>query len=302
MYSPRTVIPSAPFVWLVGVDLTAHCHGALRFADWLHRRTRALGHRFEALHVVEDGRASSLYPGNAPLMDRARRLTRACVDAVGARYAIRSIDVTPADLAAEAIGTRAAADGTGIIIGRAGGNEGWSPVSLGGTARNLLRTLPGPLCIVPPDLDVAKLDPGPVLVSLATDGSCVEALGFAYGIGRQIGRPVIAVHGGVEPEAARAKIVRWCEEHRLPVPGLRLGRVPTTAAIVGDAEDEGACMVVCGATRLTLAERRVHETVGTRLAALASCPVLVVPPRPAVSQRTALDYTSSPIAAEQRTF
>jgi nucleotide-binding universal stress UspA family protein len=109
---------------------------------------------------------------------------------------------------------------------------------------------------------------------------------------------VIAVHGGVEPDAARTKIEAWCEEHRLPVPGLRLGRVSTTAAIVGDAEDERACMVVCGATRLTLAERPVHETVGTRLAALTSCPVLVIPPRHPVPRRATFDRIEPDVAAE----
>jgi nucleotide-binding universal stress UspA family protein len=266
------------FVWVVGVDLTAHCHGALRFADWLHRRTRALGHRFDALHVIERMRMSTLYPGSGPVLQRAIRLTRANVLAVGARHAIRSIDVARADLAAEELGARATEDGAGLLIGRAGANEGWSPVALGGTTRLLLRSLPGPVCIVPPDLDVARLDPGPLLVSLEIDESSIAALRFAFGLGRQIGRPVIGVHGGDDGDDARARIEKWCDEHDLPVPGLRLGAASTTAAAVNDAESERACMIICGATRLTLADRSLYETAGTRLAALASCPVLVIPP------------------------
>jgi nucleotide-binding universal stress UspA family protein len=266
------------FGWLVGVDLTAHCHGALLFADWLHRRTRGLGHRFDVLHVIEDQRTAALYPGSGPLIARAFRLTHACVRAVGAQHAIRSIDVATADLAADELSARATSHQTGIVIGRAGANEGWSPVSLGGTARALLRSLPGPLCIVPPDLDVPRLDPGPVVVSLETAPSCVDALRFAYGIAREIGRPVLGVHGGEKGDDARENIVRWCEEHHLPVPGLRLERASTTAAVVNDSEEERACMVVCGATRLSLAKRPMHQSVGTRVAALASCPVFVVPP------------------------
>lgn len=221
---------------------------------------------------------STTYPGSGPVLQRAIRLARANVQAVGARHAIRSIEVARADLAAEELGARATEDGAGLLIGRAGATEGWSPVALGGSTRLLLRSLPGPVCIVPPDLDVARLDPGPLLVSLETDASSIDALRFAFGLARQIGRPVIGVHGSDDRDDARARIEKWCREHDLPVPGLRLGAVSTTAAVVTDAESERACMIICGATRLTLADRTVHETAGTRLAALASCPVLVIPP------------------------
>lgn len=295
-----------PYRWLVGIDLTPRSYGALRFVRWLHDRTRGQAHRFVGIHVVEShSLALFWYPGAGPIEERARGLADAAVAAAEADPAIRVVDIVSASRASEVLRERSEGDGAGVVLGRAAGDADWSLVALGTTARRLLRQVNQPVCVVPPDLDPARLDPGPLVVALTPDDTCVDALRFATALGRQLGRVVLGAHAlpplrvsAPFPEASTAylpfpatdrdcvrlrraaadRVAEWLDEHELEAVAVRFEHGAAGLVTERVAERENACLIVCGSRRLDLAHRLFQTSVGTDLAAHANRPVFVVPP------------------------
>lgn len=288
--------------WIVATDLTPRSHGALRFAAWLHASADPPGPRITALHVVNPRTTGGEYPGDAPVIRRARELTQASAEAVGAAECLAAIEAIEGTRADEAIAQLASASASGLIVGRAGEASSWSLVNLGRTARRLLRTVPGPLCVVPPD--VQTVGDGPVLVAVSDAPHSAPAARFAIDLARSLHREVRALHIAPDPrpipvamgepvmppfldataiteirDATRLRIERWLEESGLPelrTPIVDLG--DPGPAIEREAKELGASIIVCGSRRLALKDRMLQSSIGTELAAHADRPVIVVPP------------------------
>jgi nucleotide-binding universal stress UspA family protein len=172
--------------WIIATDLTPRSHGALRFAQWLHASAEPPGPRMTAVHVVNPRSSGAEYPGDAPVLARARELTRASVEAIGAATCFAAIEAIEGVRADEALAQLASSSGSGLIVGRAGEASTWSLVNLGPTARRLLRSVPGPLCVVPPDMH--SIGDGPVLVAVSDAPHSEPAARFAIDLARSLHR------------------------------------------------------------------------------------------------------------------
>lgn len=288
--------------WIVATDLTPRSHGALRFAHWLHASAEPPRPRITLVHVVNPRSGGGEYPGDAPVLRRARELAHASAEAVGAAECLAATEAIEGARADQALAQLASASASGLIVGRAGEASTWSLVNLGKTARRLLRSVPGPLCVVPPDMQ--SIGDGPVLVAVSDNPHALPAARFAVDLARSLHREVRALHIAPDPrpipvtmgepilppfldataiadlrDTTRLRIERWIEESGLPelaAPIVDLG--DPGPAIERVAEQEGAAMIVCGSRRLGLGDRVLQSSIGTDLAAHADRPVIVVPP------------------------
>jgi nucleotide-binding universal stress UspA family protein len=293
-----------PLSWIVGLDTTERCVGALRWVAWLKARARRPGTALVGVHVVEPARLAFAPGGEGDDRTLVEAL-RAFVDRLGLSEVLDSIDVVRAASAAEGLTSLASRTGAGLVVGRAARSHGWSLTALGGTARRVLRELPGPVCVVPPDFDIGPADAGPIALALDADDTCVDAVRLATQFGRGVSIAVMGVHvlapidpmtlrpesaGAYEPfpttdrdyvrleHAARDRFEEFFRKHDLEAVDLRLEHGTPAKVIEDVAAREHASLIACGSRRLGLASRLFTTSVGTDLAAHASRPVMIVPP------------------------
>jgi nucleotide-binding universal stress UspA family protein len=295
--------------WIVGMDLTPTSHGAVRLARWLQERSP----REQRLHGVYVGTAETIereLPGAGLPGERACTMMRAEAESLGAASAFAAFEAVPGDEPEQVLARVAEAhDAKGLVIGRAGAAGEWTLVSLGRVARRLLRHVPRPVVVVPPDLDVAALGRGPVVIGAAPVEHALSAIRFGRSLAEDLDLPVLLVHVIPDPaelplagpdqafiaasappaislvDRARLRVdaehalLDWLREHGLGQPPVRAepGRKVWTLLDVARAVE--ATMIICGSRRLSLAERIFESSVGTELAARSDRPVIVVPPR-----------------------
>jgi nucleotide-binding universal stress UspA family protein len=278
----------APQTWIVGLDFDERCLGALVFADWL---TRA-GDAAVGVHVLESWTRPHLRADLASLArDRAEHAARALgltpLARVDTLEAVRAEDGL-----ARVCAERAA---SGLVIGRAARSDQTPFVRLGVVARQLLRRLPAPVIVAPPDR--TTVGGGPILLATDLGESSEAAVVFAQALAERQGRPLELVHVGeprhndlideLEPawiaarEAYHAEVAgqlhRWAGARGLPeVPRHSLFGDPA-ARIAAVAAARDAALVVVGSRGLGLAARAFLSSTASALAGLASCPVAVVP-------------------------
>jgi nucleotide-binding universal stress UspA family protein len=242
---------------------------------------------------------------------------RATAESLGAASAFSAFEVVPGDTP-EAVLAHVAEerDADGLIVGRAGAAGEWSLVSLGRVARRLLRHVPRPVVVVPPDLDVAALGRGPVVIAAAPVDHAVAAIRFGRKLAETLDLPALLVHVipdpavypvGADPaltytsaqqastllDRARVRaqaehgLQAWLREHGLGEPPVRAEPGRKSWTLLDVARSVDATMIVCGSRRLSLAERIFQSSVGTELAGQADRPVVVVPPRDEPSRTVA---------------
>lgn len=289
--------------WIVGMDLSDKSRGALQFARWLHERSGA-DERMRGVYIGDAATIDRDHPGAGLPIDRARTAVRATVESSGAALAFEAFDAVPGEAPEEELRRLAAArDIDGLIIGRCGKSNGWSLVSLGRVARRLLRHIPRPIAVVPPDLDPSVLGRGPVVVGLVPDEHAIAAARMGRDIAEALEVPVLLVHVIVDPtrqplavadpslayaaalvsaekdDAKAAEYLRtWLDDNGLGDLPLRTELGDSSRTLLDIAESVDATLLVCGSRRLSLTERIFQSSTGSDLAAHAHRPVLVVPP------------------------
>lgn len=281
--------------WIVGLDLGARSHGALVFAAWMRGAPRAEDRpALVGVHVLETWAARYLEIGLEEYVRSVRAVAERRAAEVGGGFdAVQVVEAERAEL-----GLADAAAGAGaLVLGRSAGREGRALVRLGKVARRLLRQLPAPVVVVPPDLPQAALA-GPVLLATDLSRSSDAAAAFATRVARAQGRPLVLVHVGeprhsdlideLEPgwlaarERYRAGVERafaaWAGVQGLgDAPRvLEYGAAPEVLAEL--AAREQAALVVLGSRRLSAAERLFSTSTASALAGLCGGPVAVVPP------------------------
>lgn len=290
--------------WVVGLDLRPHSHGAINFAHWLSDHDKHPEQlRIDGLHVVESGLFD--LPGGKSrvgVLGDALAAARVAVAVRGADAAFSSIDVVESakgDGVVQLLTAAAELPITdGIILGRRAAGEHGALVRLGKVARKLLRRLPAPTFVVPPDLERQHIGPGPIVCAVALDEHGVAVARFGERLAQRLGRSARLVHVidsgdpiGLQylPEGswdnlherrrddAQAQIVQWRDAAGLSAYTL-LAQGQTVPRLVSAARELDACMILCGSRRLTLAERVWISSVGSSLAAAAHLPVGVVAP------------------------
>ena len=291
------------------MDLGATSHGAVRLARWLQERSPR-EQRLRGVYVGSTATIERELPGPGLPGERACTMMRAAAESLGAASAFEAFEAIPEDAPEESLARAAEAyDADGLVIGRAGAAGEWSLVSLGRVARRLLRHVPRPVVVVPPDLDGAALGRGPVVIGAAPVDHAIGAIRFGRALAEALDLPVLLVHvipdpaaipiAGMEPSlayagaqatattvldvartrmAAEDALLGWLRKNELGEPPVRAEPGRKAWTLLDVARSVEATMIVCGSRRLSLAERVFQSSVGTEIAAQADRPVVIVPP------------------------
>ena len=277
---------------LVAIDPTHKTRGALAFATWL--REAAPNRLLEGLHLIPTRRGGDV--AHQAYVERASAAIHASLAALGVSRVLDRVDFLEADdisdgLHRSAVGSRA------VVLGRRARTGERALIHLGPVARQLLRSLPAPVIVVPPDLTRPTAGRGPVIVATDLRAHSEAAARFAVEFARDHGCELIVAHVG-EPIANPfndddAEVRARCEEQLLAVDGeltlwadahglaahrrLAICGAPVEA-LLELAEEQLPSLLVLGSRQLTLLERVFTNSTASTLAAYASCPVAVVPP------------------------
>lgn len=273
--------------WVVGLDLGERSLGALAFGHWLSQDSDHMA----GVYVLETWMRPYV---EADLIGSVH--TSVARAAAQLHFSPPARVTVVEAMSAEDGLARVAEKAAGLIIGRAA-RVGEAPlVRLGHVARRLLRTLPGPVVVVPRDL--TAISEGPVLLATDLGETTAAALPFAQRLAARHGLPLELVHVG---EPRNQDLIdefepRWLaarEEHRAAVERAfdvwmydnHLGHLRRHVAY-GDpatklaeiAAARHAALVVVGSRRLGAVGRVFLSSTASTLAGAATCPVAVVPP------------------------
>lgn len=272
--------------WVVGIDLNELSRGALVVADWLaHGGGSSVG-----VHILESWarpyvRSDAVSAVHEVVVRATREMRLAPLASVTVREAVRAED-----------GLTTAAEGAaGIVIGRAAARSQSPMIRLGVVARQLLRRLPRPVIVAPPDLTAVA--PGPIVLATDLGPSGDRALVFARALAAAQGRPLAVVHvaeprrndlideQGAAWVAARdayhaeatAALAEWSAAHGLAQTAQHVVYGDPPARIAAVAAELEAAIVVVGSHHLGLVARAFLSSTASTLAGLAAAPVAVVP-------------------------
>ncbi len=284
--------------WLVGLDLQPESTGVVCLASWL---ATGSGPDLQAIgvHVVETGLFGYLGAHMPTILDGARERARETLNAAGTSFAaVQAVQAESAQLGLLTAAKHHRA--TALLIGRWSRLGSSSLVRLGRVARRILRELPLPVIVTPPDLHEVDIGEGPVIFASDLSERSVAAAAFAAEIAARHGRALVAVHVGAPQEHAalyvldeackqliegrhrrvQAEAEAWVAKH---IAGAEC--IVVFGAIESEvlrlAEERAALMIVCASRGLSLAERIFASSTASNLAGHAKCPVAVVPGSPA---------------------
>lgn len=281
--------------WIVGVDLLERSDGAVRMAAWLRENRHAEPPpEFVAVHVLDERirEAATMRDVEA----QARRALSSAIDRSGVEDPFTDVCVVLAPsvetgLARAVVGPRV----DGLVIGRIAPRMGRSLVRLGSVARKVLRSLPVPVLVVPPDLAERDVGAGGIVVATDLGETSVAAALFAARLASGLQRPLIAAHVDPSQDVGRdllgdrtilaawtprrtlADVDAWVRAHDVPAHRTTLAEEGVVEGLLGVAQREDAAIIACGSRRLGTIDRIFTSSVGTDLARLADRPVLVVP-------------------------
>lgn len=279
--------------WLVGVDLDGRSAGALQMAAWLSTQPSRDGLELVAVHVI-DARMLGAVGGAGRLRSAAERVLHGLIARSALSDVIADARVITAATVEDGL-AEAAAPCDGLLIGRAAPRQGHPWVRLGSVARRMLRRLPLPVMVVPPDLSASEVGGGAVVLGADLGPSSVAAARLSRRIATDLARALVVVHieptygivpdyfgGGavVIPQQSRRTVTdieTWAHACELGTVQTRLADGPVSEGLVGEALRESAPVVVVGSRRLSALERVFSSSVGSDVARLADRAVLVVP-------------------------
>jgi nucleotide-binding universal stress UspA family protein len=283
--------------WIVGLDLRPGGDGPLELAAWLH--ALAPSHRLVGVHAIEgEPLGGALSDADSAGLERAAaQLLAERLGATGTAGAFDEVmhrfGAADEVLETALLGRRA----DGLVIGRRARTTDEVWVRLGRVARRLLRRLPAPTLVAPPELVRAGIPPGPILALTDLRDDSVAATALAGRLASDLGRELVVAHAVTRLERwivylpratpdeerhdvlalAATELDAWIGTHDLR-PARRhvhLGGLAAVARRV--AHEERAAIVACGSRGLGGAERMLIPSTGSELAAGADRPVLIVP-------------------------
>lgn len=291
----------APKKWIVGLDLRPRSQGAMRWAAWLSRGSATKSEHIIGIHVLEEDhmRVALRYHQLPEMVESAGELIEETMSSLGIRDAFREVHVQQGGSAEETLGVAAAYHHADVLVlGRQALRESHRIHRLGRVARRILRSLPVPTVIVPPDLEPPEDPTAPIMVGCNLDDDSLGGLRFAADMATRLGRPLIVVHAIAMPEdygarilsdtvledlrrdnqrEGEAELARWVAARGIEATCVvHLG--DTVHGLVGLAEKHHAALLVTGSRRLSTLERVFLTSTGSETAASAACAVAVVPP------------------------
>lgn len=289
--------------WIVGVDLRPFSRGALQLARWLGERRRGEGDRIVPVHVIEQEHllAELRLRHLEEVLGSARDLAARALEQEDVAGLVPELRVVQGLRADESLGEVARAEHAGaVVIGRMAKRESHRIVRLGRVARRLLRSLPAPIVVVPPDLRAADVGDGPIVAMAGLREETADPCRFAQAIARHLGCRLTAIHVVPDPADAapyglpeelvapmrrraldqrEAQLRAWLDAHRIEAQrtAVLLGNVLERA--VAFAEQQRSPLLVVGTRFAEGRERVFAPSLARELAATATTPVAVVPMR-----------------------
>jgi nucleotide-binding universal stress UspA family protein len=286
--------------WLVGLDLRASSRGALHFAAWVASRAR--DQSVTPIHVLEEEHLHYVlrYRHLDEVMREARAAAEDAIVSEGAASRVGDVRIVQGLQADETLAEACVAEGAAaLVVGRLAKTKGRPIVRLGRVARRLIRKLPVPLVVVPPDLREEDIGPGPVVALTSLEDDSVRACRFGRELATLLGRELHVLHVVPDPAAAasygipaeqiehicaevrersRVETVAWLAKAGVAADGttVRLGDRVEQALVY--ASELRAVALVVGARQLPTAARTFLPSVGRELAASAPLAVAIVPP------------------------
>jgi nucleotide-binding universal stress UspA family protein len=288
--------------WAIGVPLTPNHLGPLRFAAAL-LGTSTADDAF-AIHVLPDAALMHALVTTQKIQDVHERL-RVDISQLLADEGLPSerarVDLVEDEAIDRGLAERATRqNASALIVGRRAKRDDDPLVRLGEVTRRLLRRLPVPLIVVPPDFGEdgdRGFGEGPIVVGVDLTDHCTPAVLFASVLAERLDRPLLLAHGtqafhwGVAYVPTSTLHRLQAEAHDKAADVLREWAAPlglrnaSHHVFMGDpakhllqiAADQDAAMVVTGSRMLGPIERLFLASVSSEVAAGASCPVAVVP-------------------------
>lgn len=287
--------------WLVGMDLSDKGQGALAYAQWLRGALSAKDDRFIGVHVMEEAELRQLlrYHHLAELEQKAETAADRVVEELGVAGTLAERQVICGRSAEQALDDLGHQDGVrALVIGRQARRGEKRVVRLGRVARRLLRTLPAPIVVVPPDLRAEVVGDGPVLFAASIEADATGAAEFAKAVAADLRRPLAVAHvvpgddylaaelvpsgaAGTFFQELRAdherNLLAWMRTHGLAGNPIHLAEGSVVDRLAELARNERSPMIVCGSRHLGLGARLFSSSVASDLAAASEVPVAVVP-------------------------
>jgi nucleotide-binding universal stress UspA family protein len=288
--------------WIVGVDLRETATGALQFSRWLARNAaRPTRHTFVPVHVLEESYLVQVlrYTHEAEVESKALHDARHQLDRAELTEIAEPVKVTRGVVADEALVRELDAHkGDALVIGRQAPSHERHFVRLGRVARRLVRRLPCPVVVAPPDLRADQIGTGPIVLATDLEETCGSAVRFALRMSMATDRPIVVAHIiPHEVESARylptttveqfysqvgldrqRDLQHWKASHGLGDAASIVAHGDIVARLTGIAEVEGAPMIVCGSRGLGAVERVFTTSIATDLSCWAECAIAIVPP------------------------
>jgi nucleotide-binding universal stress UspA family protein len=292
--------------WIVGIDLRPQSDGPVRFAAWLREQLESEEDSFAGVHVLE--REQLEHIGQMVDRQEATRqtqstMTRVLADA-GASAVLSDpklvVDEDAEDGLSHACKDAHDADEDPVLVIVRGAKRGEDKlVRLGRVARRLLRTLPSPIVVTPPDLDPSRLGDGPIIAATDTRDDARAACAYAVELGKKLGRSVLLAHVVPMPEhwgasylpqdsvtrvtqelqaSGELALEKWAKEQGFQGHAGVVVQGGVLARLLALADEVKAPMIVVGSHKLNAVARFFVASVGSELAAMAKVPVVVVSP------------------------
>jgi nucleotide-binding universal stress UspA family protein len=284
--------------WMIGLDLGARSRGTLQLAEWLSNATRGDAvQQFVAVHVIDEELQRLL---RTDLMEelvlRSGKELDATIDASSFAPAVIGRRIVTSGSPEHALAAILATDPCdAIVIGRiASGSERTRLVRLGRVARRLLRRLPRPVVVAPPDLTSASLGSGPLLLTTDLGDASRPAAAFAARLAADLGRDIAVVHVDAgyttlptfwgeplvvpaPPRRIPADVDDWAKSVGLGSAHTLLAEGDLVENVLDIAKRQDAPLIVCGSRGLSTFDRIFTSSAAMDLARLADRPVAVVP-------------------------
>jgi nucleotide-binding universal stress UspA family protein len=284
--------------WIVGIDLLDHAGGAMQMAGWLRTQRRPdCEQEFIALHVLgDDVTGNAEGEALAAVLERGRAAMRAAMQPSGVVSPFVDLVVEPAADAIAGLVHAAETPGiAGLLVGRLAARDSRALVRLGRVTRNLLRRLPAPVMVAPPDLQRAEIGKGPLLVATDLAPTSIAAVRMATRLAAELERELVVAHvdpsvqvvpsfvgeGAVlamrMPRRTIGDVAQWMATHELGHAEPRILDGTIVEALLDEAARIDAPILVCGAEHLSPVERFFTASIAGDLARLSDRAVLVVP-------------------------
>jgi nucleotide-binding universal stress UspA family protein len=293
--------------WLVGIDSRNLSAGAASFARWCAGRSAV--DTFVGVHVLEHAATALASELRPPIQGTTvHQMAEAALDPLRAESTFAEVAVVEGRSIEEGLECAAEEQGAdAFILGRRKPADQASMLRLGRVARRMLRALPRPVVIVPPDLRGRMIPGGPILVGVDLSSASRGAVALARRMARALDLELLAAHvlrmpDALEPiipaeswddrvrsrrDRTETDLERWCAEQGLGDARRVVAHGSPTGCLIDLAKSAKASMIAVGSRGLKTLDRIFESSVGSELAASAPIPVAVVPS----------DWTASPAPA-----